>query len=294
MAVLLALLSAVTYGTADYLGGLSSRRAQVLTVLATTQSAGLAILLVCAPLAGGRLVGHDILLGVLGGVAGVVGLLCFYRSLAIGPMSLAAPVSAVVGAVIPVAIGLARGERPGPTALVGIPLALGAIVLFSRPGEPAGGDRAAALADPEPHRAPVVGARFGVIPLALAAGVGFGLIFTAFGAVSEASGIWPVVAARAVSVILVLSVALLARAPMALPRAVLPLALPAGVFDALANVFVLLANRYGLVAVVSVVASLYPASTVVLAQVFLNERFTRVHAWGATLATAAVILVAAG
>jgi drug/metabolite transporter (DMT)-like permease len=278
MGVLLALASALTYGTADFLGGLATRRARVFAVVLTTQFCGLVVVAIAAPFLGGEWIGRDALIAGAGGLGGVFGLLCFYRSLAIGPMSVAAPLSAVLSALVPLFTGLALGERPGATAWFGIPLALVAVVLFSRPGE-------------SEHQ---VHAGSTVLLLSSLAGLGFGSFFVALDKVSEQSGLFPVVSARAASVIVVTLAVLVTRTPPVVPRVVLPIALIGGMFDTLANVFVLLANRHGLLSIVSVLASLYPAGTVVLAQVFLGERFTRIHLMASISAIGAVVLIALG
>ncbi len=245
----------------------------------TTQLSGLVAVAIAAPFLGGEWIARDALIAAAGGLGGVLGLLCFYRSLAIGPMSVAAPLSAVLAALVPLATGVALGERPGVAAWVGIPLALGAIVVFSRE-ESSGDGRSRAGSS--------------VLVLSTLAGLGFGSFFVALDKVSDDSGLWPIVSGRAASVVLIVIVVLVTRTSPALPRAVLPIAFVGGVFDTLANVFVLLANRYGDLSTVAVISSLYPVMTVALAQVVLRERFTRLHLGGSVAAIAAVILIALG
>jgi drug/metabolite transporter (DMT)-like permease len=276
--VLLALLSAATYGTADFFGGLATRRARVFAVVLATQTFGVVVVAIAAPLLGGVWMGRDALIAGAGGLGGVIGLLCFYRSLSIGPMSVAAPLSAVLAALVPLTTGLALGERPGAFAWIGIPLALLAVVLFSRP-------------DTSDDHDPVSAT---VLMLSALAGLGFGSFFVALDKVSEQSGLYPVVSARATSVVVVAVAVALTRTSPVLPRSVMPVAAVAGVFDTLANVFILLANRHGLLSIVAVVSSLYPAGTVVLAQVVLKERFTRTHLAASGAAIAAVVCIALG
>ncbi len=275
MGVFLALLSALTYGTADFLGGLATRRARVLAVVLTTQTCGLIAVAAAAPFLGGEPIARDLWIAAAGGAAGVVGLLCFYQSLAIGPMSVAAPLSAVLSALVPLTTGLVLGERPGAWAWVGIPLALAAVVLFSRPSH---------------HEHSHATAR--VLALSALAGLGFGGFFVALDKVSANSGLWPIVGARGVSVAIVAIAVIVSRTSPVLPRRARPIAFVAGVFDTTANVFVLLANRYGLLSIVAVIASLYPAATVALALGVLRERFTRIHALASTCAVAAVVAFA--
>jgi drug/metabolite transporter (DMT)-like permease len=294
--VFLALVSAATYGTADFFGGLATRRARVFVVVLTTQACGLAAVALAAPFLGGIWLGRDALIAAAGGLGGVLGLLCFYRSLAIGPMSIAAPFSAVLSALVPLTTGIALGERPGAAAWVGIVLAFVAVVLFSRHADtPAEPDAPPDALDEVPRTGaarPSLTAN--VLVLSTLAGLGFGSFFVALDKVSDDSGLWPIVSARAASAMVVAIVVFATRAPAALPRDVIPIAVIAGVFDTLANVFVLLANRYGELSIVSVLASLYPAGTVILALAFLHERFTRTHLGASLAALAAVVSIAFG
>jgi drug/metabolite transporter (DMT)-like permease len=278
--VVLALCAAITYGTADFLGGLATRRARVFSVVLTTQTCGLVAVLLVAPLLGGDPIARDLWITALGGMSGVVGLLCFYRALAIGPMSIAAPLSAVLSALVPLATGVALGERPGALAWAGFPLALAAVVLFSRPP-----------AEPERERSTATGT---VLALSALAGLGFGGFFVALDKVTDESGLWPIVSARGASVLVIAVIAAATRVSPRLPRSALRIAFAAGVFDTAANVLVLLANRYGLLSVVAVISSLYPAATVALALGVLRERFTRTHAIASACAVAAVVAIALG
>ncbi len=269
----------MTYGTADFFGGVATRRAnRVLSVVLTTQTAGLIFVLLVLPFVEGTLLARDAAIAALGGLGGVLGLLCFYRSLAIGPMSIAAPLSAVLAALVPLGTGLALGERPDAIAWVGIPLALVAIVLFSR----------------EPDDSKAAGANSRVIVLAVLAGIGFGGFFVALDKVSADAGLWPVVIGRAVSALAVGIVVIATKSPARLGRSAFPVALVCGVFDTLANVFILLANREGDLSTVAVVSSLYPAATVSLALVVLHEPFTRARQLAAAAALGAVTLIALG
>ncbi len=242
-----------------------------------TQTCGFVLVAAAAPFVGGELLLRDLRIGALGGLSGVLGLLCFYHALAIGPMSVAAPFSAVLSAIVPFATGLVLGEQPGRSALLGAPLALVAVVLFSRPTTSARGHEHAGVS---------------VVALSVAAGLGFGFFFVALDKVGDDSGIWPVVAARGIAVVAIVAALLATRTRPSIGRSNASTTVGAGIFDTLANVFVLLANRYGLLSIVAVVSSLYPAATVVLAQSVLHERFTRVHAAASVAALGAVVAFA--
>jgi drug/metabolite transporter (DMT)-like permease len=275
--ILLALASALVYGTADFLGGLASRRVAAVIVTFVSQCAGLASLLLVLPFAcGDGLITTDLAWGAAGGLAGAVALVCFYGALAGGTMSVVAPLTAVVSAVVPVVTGLALGERPSAWALVGVGLALPAIALIAR--ETADGPRRVSR--------PVLLAAF-------VAGVGFGFFFVALAHTSGDSGLWPLVSARTASISLLAIVLVVTGRRPAPPRDSRVVIVTAGVLDTTANALYLAAATQGLLSLVAVIAALYPASTVVLARVVLGERVHRWQLGGFALAAVAVGLVAA-
>jgi drug/metabolite transporter (DMT)-like permease len=221
----------------------------------------------------------DIAWGAAGGVAGGVGVMLFYRALATGVMSVVAPVTAVTGAVVPVVAGLLLGERPGALALVGVGLAIAAVALLAREA-------------PGQRELPSAG-RAHAFVLAFGAGLGFGAFFVLLDRTGDDAGLWPLVASRSVTFVIAVGLALLTSRAV-VPRAgdALPPTLGTGVLDMSANVLFLLANREGLLALVAVITSLYPASTIALAQIFLGERLARHQLIGLALAAVAVVLIA--
>jgi drug/metabolite transporter (DMT)-like permease len=279
VAVLLALASAVVYGTADFLGGLASRRASVFGVVAVSQLIGLLALLALLPVFGGPVTAADLAWGAASGVAGATGLVIFFRTLARGVMSVIAPVTAVTAAAVPVLVGLLGGESIAPLTALGIVLALAAVVLVSAEG----GLSALRTARPD------------TIAPALAAGLAFGFFFVLLDRTSQDSGLTPLVAARLASVALVVVVALAARQSLRVSRPALPLVAISGAFDMTANALFLLATQQpGQLAITGVLASLYPVSTVVLAQVVLRERLVLAQVAGLGTAVTAVVLITAG
>jgi drug/metabolite transporter (DMT)-like permease len=276
VAVVLALASAVVYGAADFLGGLSSRRASAFGVVAVSQVVGLLALLVLLPWLGGPVGPSDLAWGAAAGIAGAAGLVIFFRTLARGVMSVVAPVTAVTAAAVPVLVGLLGGNRIGPWAAAGIVLALAAVVLVSAEG----------------GLSALRAARPASLAPALAAGAAFGLFFVLLDRTSQDSGLTPLVAARLASVACVVVVALAGRQPLKVGRAVLPLVALSGVGDMTANALFLLATQQkGQLAITGVLASLYPVSTVVLAQVLLRERLAAAQLAGLGTAVAAVALI---
>jgi drug/metabolite transporter (DMT)-like permease len=276
VAVVLALASAVVYGAADFLGGLASRRASVFGVVAVSQVVGLGALLALLPWLGGPVGVPDLAWGAAAGLAGAAGLLLFFRTLASGVMSVIAPVTAVTAAAVPVLVGLLGGNRIGPWAGIGIVLALVAVVLVSAEG----GLSALRAARPA-----------SVAP-ALAAGSAFGFFFVLLDRTSQESGLTPLVTARLASVALVVVVALAARRSLGVGRVARPLVALSGVGDMSANALFLLATQQeGQLAITGVLASLYPVSTVLLAQVLLRERLAGTQIAGLGAAVVAVVLI---
>lgn len=274
--VLLALASAVVYGTSDFLGGLASRKASVFGVVALSQVAGLAALLALLPWLGGPVTVADLAWGIAAGLAGATGLVVFFRTLAAGVMSVVAPVTAVTAAAVPVLVGLLEGDRIGVWSAAGIVLALIAVVLVSAEG----------------GLSALRAARPASLPPALAAGAAFGVFFVFLDRTGDGSGLTPLVAARLASVCLVVAVAFAGRRPLRVARPALPLVVASGVGDMSANALFLLATQQGgQLAIVGVIASLYPVSTVLLAQVVLRERLVPAQLAGLASAFAAVVLI---
>jgi drug/metabolite transporter (DMT)-like permease len=276
MAVLLALASAVVYGASDFLGGLASRRASVFGVVAVSQVVGLVALVALLPWLGGPVGFADLGWGATAGLCGAVGLVVFFRALAGGTMSVIAPVTALTAAAVPVLVGVLGGDAIGRWAAVGIALALAAVVLVSA----------------ESGLSALRAARPASVAPALAAGTAFGFFFVALDRTSADSGLTPLVTARLASLLLVVVLAAVRRRPMRVSRAALPLAALSGIGDMSANALFLLATQQpGQLAITGVLASLYPVSTVVLAQLLLRERLAKTQLTGLGAAVAAVVLI---
>jgi drug/metabolite transporter (DMT)-like permease len=284
MTAILALSAAAIYGTADFCGGVASRRNSPTTVTVLAHLVGLALLAAMLPvLPAAHPAPADLAWGGAAGALGGVGLILFYRALARGTMSVIAPVAALFGAALPVMVGVSTGEALSLPALVGIGLAVAAVALVSREHPPETADGAGSR--PRMHAGhPTV--------LAIAAGLAFGAFFVALSRTHASAGLWPLLSAR------IVSVALLGGASLAAGRSLRPapgsrrLIAVAGAGDMLANICYLLAVRRGLVSLVAVIVALYPAATVMLAQVVLGERLRRVQVAGLGLAATAAVLLA--
>ena len=284
MVVLLGLAAAVLYGSGDFLGGMASRRAHVLTVLTLVQTAGVIVALAAVAVSSGPASLAGLAWGVSAGLVGGLGLIIFYAGLAAGPMSVVAPVSGLVSTVLPVAVALAEGERPGAPVYAGALLCLVAIVLAS---SASGGDTGG---ETSPGRRPGRAIAYGT-----ASGVSFGLFFLLIRNAGQSGELWPVAAGRIGELAIILAAAAVLRP--GLLRGVgggIPLAAAgAGAIDVVANICYVAATRTGAFGLAVVLASLYPGVTVLLARVVLGERLRRIQRVGLALAAVGIVLVAA-
>ena len=287
MVIALALGAALAYGAADFLGGAVARKSSTLRALTWCVPVGLAVVLACALPAGGTVAPGPMAIGFLGGISGGTGLITFYRALARGPMSVVAPVSALASAVLPVAVGVVRGERLNASVLFGVLLCLVAIGLVSMEAgkEPAPAGRR--LLDSGPLMAGVSGACFGVF-------------FVLLKAAGDGAGLWPIVGAR-VGTLSIVAVAVLVVAlrggglgPRLSGWTLVGLAMLSGALDTGANVLYFIAAREGMLSLAAVLTSLYPAITVLLARIAYSERLRTVQRVGLALAATGVTLVTVG
>jgi drug/metabolite transporter (DMT)-like permease len=303
---ILALAAAVLYGTADFLGGVASRRASVFAVLAMTVPAGAVIMVLVALLgqvpALGGLLGHGgigapasvggwsaVGWAAASGVCGAAGLIAFYAGFASAPISVVAPVAALASAVLPVGVAIAGGERPTATMIAGGSTCLVAIVLVSaQPSDHAPGEHR-----PGGFRLVTPG-RLLALGYGAAAGIGFGLFFIFLKNAGQSGVLWPVAISRSAGTVVAFGLALATRTRLRLGRGgIAGIALVSGAVDAAANVCYVLATRVGLFGLAVVITSLYPGMTVLLARVLLGERMRWVQRAGLLLAAVGVVLVTA-
>lgn len=275
MPLFLAALSSLTFGVADFLGGLATRRAPALTVTVGVNAIGLTGVAVAVVIVGGSAGSADLVWGALAGICGSLGLVVYYHALATTRMSVAAPVAAVMGALSPVAFGILAGERPSLLAWIGIAVALPAVVLIGA------GNRATRSAD-TPFRAVMLG---------LASGTLFGFFGIFLSRSAAESGMWPLLSARGAALTLMVVVTLSMGRPLIPTGGAGRLTAAAGVLDLLANIMFLIAVRLELLALVSVIMSMYPAATVSLARFVLHERIDRTQTVGMVLAAVALTLI---
>ncbi|HEV2282786.1 MAG TPA: DMT family transporter [bacterium] len=277
------LASATSWGAGDFSGGLATKRAPVFTVAAVSKLASLATMLFFAWLRAEQIPSlHVLVWAGAAGVGGAVGLMALYQALAVGVMGVAAPVSAVIAATMPVVFAALSEGLPTDLQLTGFGLAMAAVWFISRP---AGG---ALPGRPRQTRG---------LTLAALAGLGFGVFYIFISRARANVVFWPLAASQLVTLVTVLAVVgILALARRSstdrLPIDAVPLMLLAGLLDAGGNAFFLLAEHAGRLDVAAVLASLYPASTVVLARLILNERVSRTQAVGIVAALASIPLIA--
>jgi drug/metabolite transporter (DMT)-like permease len=317
MAIALSLLCSVLWGCSDYVGGIASRRAPALAVVITGQVVAVGLLVVLAVAIGGDPSPAAFGWGAVAGVTGSVGLLFFYRALAGGHMSVAAPAAAVTSALVPLAFALASGEDVAALALAGAAVGLVAIVLVSvasgggsggadgaphlpadRAREEPGGDAGASASEhrglsPRGNASGPEAPTRRVLVLALVGGLGFGVFFVTLSRSPDDAGLWPLLAARLASSSGLSLWAVVSGATLLVRGTVARLAVVAGVGDVVANASFLVATRRGSLAVVAVLSSMYPGVTVLLARTIDHEPLRRVQVAGLGLALAAVALIAA-
>ena len=277
MVVVLALLSALLYGLSDFVGGLVSRRVSAWPAAVVGQLSSTVCTAAVALFLAGDPAPVHLAWGALAGVGAGTGTAFLYRGLSSGRMGVVAPVSAVGAAIVPVVVGALGGERPGVLMWLGIVLAIPAIWLISTvPDVPAGHERAS-LAE---------GLVDGVL-----AGLGFGGLFAALGQVPDDAGLWPLALAQACSVLAVIGLALALRKQWVPRGPGLAWAATTGPLGASATLAFLLATHHGYLTLAGVLASFYPAATVLLAVGVLGERVHRSQGLGLALAAVTVTLV---
>ncbi|MFF7530342.1 EamA family transporter [Streptomyces bobili] len=275
IALMMALGSSLAYGCADFLGGLGARKAHVLRTVMIAAPASLVVELLLWPVLGASFSGATLAWGAASGIASAAAFALLYRTLAIGPMNVLSPVTALVSAALPVSVGLLQGEHLSAAGLVGLPLALVAVILVSA-GHGTGSAR--------PTRTALM--------LAFGAGAAIALQLVFLHQAPSDSGVAPLIVGRAVSSAVTLAAAGMLYRRLGPERPSYAMSAAAGVLDSVANLLFLLAARDGDLAVVAVLVALYPAGTILLARAMLAERVHRGPLLGLGTAAVAVSLLA--
>jgi drug/metabolite transporter (DMT)-like permease len=265
----------LTWGSGDFAGGLLVRRTPVLGVVIVSQLVGAVIALALAFIRGETMpLPADVPLSLFGGVVGGIGIVALYRGLAHGRMGVVAPVTGVLAAAIPVVFGIVVEGLPGPLVVVGIGLAIVAVVLVSRVDDGRAGPSG--------------------LDLALVAGVAIGAFGIAISQISDGHAFGPLTIIRLAEAVLIGAVIVLGRQRWRPQRRLLPAMAGVGVLDMAGNATFILAVQAGALSVAAVLSSLYPVTTVLLAMLVLHERMTRSHAIGIALAAGAIVCIATG
>jgi drug/metabolite transporter (DMT)-like permease len=286
--IVLALGAAIAYGVSDFTGGVFTKRARVFAVILVSQLVSLTILILVIPFWSGSFSWAAVNWGAGAGVAALAGASLLYRGLAIGRMGVVAPITAILAAAIPVAFGLSVGERPAPVAFIGVVIGLVAVVLISSAPEKKHSD--SAIESPS-TAASIRSVGPGVIE-AFGAGVGFGLFFILLERAPQASGLWPLAGTRLSEIVFAGLLVAGTSGSIRSVRGMGPGLLWLGFINLTADLLFLLATRGGLLSLVAVVTSLYPAATVALARVLLKERMVRQQLVGVACAALSVSLIA--
>ena len=273
--ILLAVASACAYGTADFFGGTASRKANVFRVVAISAPASLLVEALILPVLGARWTAGSIGWGALSGIGSAFAFALLYYALSIGPMVIMAPITAIVSAALPVAVGLAKGEHLSTAEIAGLPVAVCAIMLVTV-------KRSVMVASVRPW----------AVAVACLAGAAIATQLIMLDQAPHDSGVAPLIVGRAVSSLMVFAAALTVRRKIDSGRPPIALAVAAGCLDSLANLFFLLAARSGLLSVSAVIVALYPAATIILARAVLRETISRTQWIGLASAAAGVILLA--
>lgn len=277
LALAISLASAASWGVSDFLGGLQSRRLSVLAVLAVSQPTGLLLIGVLILLFGADPVSADKLaIAFLAGAAALGGLGAFYAAMAMGTVSVVAPIASL-GVVVPVVFGVAQGEDPGAIQLAGLIVAIAGVVILSYEEHPEHG-----------------GVARRSIWLAILAGLGFGVFFTGIDVASPDRPGWAILAVRVGGVSAVAVAILIRRPPMDGVPPAIPVLAAIGMFDIIANALFAVASTKGILPVVAVGGSMYPAFTIALAHLVLGERLATIQWGGVVLALVGVGLIAGG
>lgn len=277
MGALLALVSSLSWGVADFMGGLAARRVGPIQVLAVSYPAGAVLLTLLAFFVIPGEVSFELLpYAVAAGLIGALAIGLLYAALTRGPMGVVSPLTAVMSGAVPVAVGLLRGESLSALAIVGIAFAVLAVFMVSKESG-------------HHERTPM-----SAIILALSSGVAIGLYLTAIGLAPQDSGIWAATIGRWVSTLVMLIAVIVVARKVVTAGFPWLLVIGSGILDASANGIFQLATQRGLLSIVAVIGSLYPAATVVLARVILKERLNRVQISGVVIALSAAAMLSLG
>jgi drug/metabolite transporter (DMT)-like permease len=269
------LLSIGLIGSADFFGGMASKRSNPFSVAARSQWVGLPIIVAVALMVGSEIISRDVLLGLAAGVGSGVGVLALYRGFSAGAIGVVAPIAATFAAILPIIVGLATGERPSSVVAGGLALGLVSVVLVAYV--------------PGTSRLSMNGVVHGLV-----SGAGFAGMVFAYSSTSEESGLTSAVAGRFTGVMIATVAAIVVGAPRKVSRDAVTSSLVAGVLGGVGMLFFVTASQRGDLIFLGVAIALFPAVTVVLAALFLHEHLARSQWLGIVLAVVAVATISIG
>ena len=282
MAAFLAIISAALFGAGDFFGGLASRRTGIFSVIAIAHLIGLFVILLVAPFMADQFLLNDFFRGSLAGILGLIGIALIFHALQRGPMTIVAPITSIASAVIPVIWGTTHGENLSPMHIVGISIGMTSIYLISQARNQNTKEETTTALPPW------------LITESLLSGLCFAGFYIVIDGTSSSSEPWPLVAARLTSVCCLLLIGVFTNKTLRVDSSVLPLIFWSGALDTVANLTFLMATNRGMLSIVSVLTSLYPATTIVLAKWVLKEHLTRIQILGLLGALTATALIASG
>lgn len=271
-----ALLSAASFGVSDFMGGFATKEVSAVRITWRATMGGVIVAIGAGLAFAGSTTTADLAWGAASGIAGMIGLVFLFRAIAIGPIAVASPVTALMGAMVPFVVGLLTESRPPRNAIIGAALGMIAVPLLS------GIDQAK---DQRPRTETFVNA--------VVSGLGFGGFFALIAQVSSDSGMWPLLAAKLAALVALTVVVLSLRVePRRIERRIAGLAYTSGAIDMAANIFFVLGTRLGNLAIIGVITSLYPAVTVGLGRIILKEHLSKGQFVGIAVMVAALSLIA--
>ncbi|MEZ5175221.1 MAG: DMT family transporter [Acidimicrobiia bacterium] len=273
--LVLVVLSIGLIGSADFFGGIASKRSSPFTVAALSQWVGVPVITVVALLEGGAMIARDAQLGLLAGVGSALGVVVMYRGFSVASVGVVAPIASTVGAMLPIVVGLATGERPSALVATGLVFGVASVLLV-------GYVRGQA-------RLSIRGVAHGIV-----AGSGFAAMVVIYAATSEASGLTAAVSGRISAATLATLAMVAVGAPRRVSRTAVKPAVLSGVFAGVGMGFFVSASQVGELVVVGVAVAMFPVVTVILAALFLDERLVRSQWAGVALAASAVAMISVG
>lgn len=280
MYIFLAGLSALLYGISDFFGGFATRKSRVLSVLLLSQCIGITLTLLILTITSFKQPSiQDILFGLAAGITGTMGLLILYKGIANSIVAIVSPISAVIGAIVPVIFALINGEKPNIMVSIGSIICLPAIIMITH-------DSGLGTKEKSVIKRSIL---YGI-----SAGIAFGIFFISLSCCNEEAGLWPLVAAKTASISIIVTSMVVLKQPFYIKSSGYIPGIIASVFDMGANILFMAATQLGMLSIAVIITSMFPAPTVVLARIFMHQKIPKVRLIGFILALVGIGLISAG